>query len=286
MKSAVSIIIPAYNSEKTLKQCLESILDQTYINYEVIVVDNNSTDKTKDIIKDFQDRDEKVKYLFEPYKARGAARNTGEKEAEGEIILMTDSDCIVSNDWIGEMIKAIRDYDAVQGFEQNISDDFWSRCRRVVSLEKFEKMNKNEIIGKIDTKNFAIKKYVLKKIGLTGRKYFSGNDTELSIKLAKNNCKVKFLKEVKVKHFYPDSLKQVIKKQIYRARWTVIITHDNKDFLENTSFLEETGQTYWSFFNFFLGLIPVFFKKGFKYGCYNFIIGIFWRIGLILAYFK
>ena len=56
-----SVIIPVYNGEKTLKQCLDSVLNQTYKNYEVIVVDNNSTDKTKEIIKDFQKKNEKVR---------------------------------------------------------------------------------------------------------------------------------------------------------------------------------------------------------------------------------
>ena len=58
----VSVIIPVYNGERTLRHFLKSILDQTYKNYEVIVVDNNSTDKTKDIIKEFQTKDNKIKY--------------------------------------------------------------------------------------------------------------------------------------------------------------------------------------------------------------------------------
>jgi len=135
----VSIIIPVYNGEKTLRQCLNSVLNQTYENYEVIVVDNNSTDKTKDIIKEFQDKSRKMKYLFEPQRGRGAARNTGERTAKGNIVLMTDSDCIVPNDWIRHMIKPIinEGYDAVQGFESSATKDFWSRHQQLRSEEKF-----------------------------------------------------------------------------------------------------------------------------------------------------
>ena len=50
----ISVIIPVYNGEKTLRQCLNSVLNQTYGNYEIIIVNNNSTDKTKEIIKEFQ----------------------------------------------------------------------------------------------------------------------------------------------------------------------------------------------------------------------------------------
>jgi len=53
MKPKVSVIIPIYNAEKTLERCLESVLGQTYENYDLILVDNNSTDSTKNIINKF-----------------------------------------------------------------------------------------------------------------------------------------------------------------------------------------------------------------------------------------
>jgi glycosyltransferase involved in cell wall biosynthesis len=277
----VSVIIPVYNGEKTLKGCLDSVLNQNYNNYEIIIVNNNSTDKTKDIIKELQKKDKKVKYLFELKRGRGAARYKGEINAKGEIILMTDSDCIVPKNWVEEMIKIIKNYDAIQGFQEAISDDFWSKYKQINSEKKYENEDMKNPIGKIDTKNFAIKKNVLKKIGYTSRKYFSGNDTELSIRLVKNNYKIRFMKNIKVKHFHADSLKEVFKKQIYRAKWTSIITKDNKDFLKKTDFLKDTCQTPWSFFKFFPGLFGTLIRKGFKYAYYDFVVGIAWRIGLV-----
>lgn len=78
----VSVIIPVYNGEKTLARCLNSVLNQTHSNYEVIVVDNNSTDKTKEIINKFKEEDSKIRYAFEPYRSRGAARNKGIETAK------------------------------------------------------------------------------------------------------------------------------------------------------------------------------------------------------------
>lgn len=281
MKTKVSVIIPVYNGEKTLKQCLDSVLNQTYKNYEVIVVDNNSTDKTKEIIKELQKKNNNVRYLFEPKRGRGVVRYKGEINAKGDIILMTDSDCIVPKNWIKEMIKSLKKYDAIQGFQEAASEGYWNNYNQLISEEKYRKEDMKNPIGKIDTKNLAIKKDVLKKIGYTSQKYLSGNDTYLSIKLAENNFKVKFVKNIRVKHFHPNSLREVFRKQAYRAKWTTIITKDNKDFLKKTPFLKETCQTSWTFFKFFPGLIKTAILKGPKYAYYDLIIGISWRIGLI-----
>ena len=197
----IAVVLPAFNAEKTLKSCIQSILDNAYKNYELIIVDNNSTDQTKNIIKDFQVKNKIIKYIFEPETSRGAARNTGEKTAKGKIVLMTDSDCIVPNNWIKEMIKPIinKESDAVQGFELNKNQDFWSRQQQKRVKEAWNKNEKSRIIGQIDTKNFAISYKTLKEIDLTSRKYKSGNDFYLSIMLEKKNKILKKTLKPKVK---------------------------------------------------------------------------------------
>ncbi len=286
----VSVIIPVYNGEKTLRQCLDSVLNQTYKNYEIIVVDNNSTDRTKEIIKEFQKKEKgknkKIRYLFEEKQGRGAARYKGEINSKGEIILMTDSDCIIPKNWIKEMIKALKNYDAIQGFQEAASDDYWSRYKQITSEIKYKNEKMENLLGKMDTKNFAIKKDVLKKIGYTSRNYFSGNDAYLSIKLAENNFKVKFAKDIKVKHFHADSLNKVFKRKIRLGKWTAIITKDHIDFLKKTDFLKDTCQTTWTFFKFFPGIFGTLIKKGPRYTFYDFIVGISWRIGLIEGWLK
>ncbi|MBL7072015.1 MAG: glycosyltransferase [Candidatus Omnitrophica bacterium] len=287
MKSPkVSVIIPVHNAEKTLGRCLESVRGQAFTDFEALIVDNNSTDKTKDMISEFQKKDPRIKYLFEPALSRGAARNTGESAARGEIILMTDSDCIAPSDWIGRMIEPLADgeYEAVQGFQDNASDDFWSRCEQIFLSEKYEDVDKDEaawIVGKLDTKNFAIKSASLLKVGLSSRKYVSGHDTELSIRLAKNNCKVRFLQDVGVRHFHWNSLGQIIKKQLYRAGWAAVITRDNMDFLKTTPFLKQTAQEAGSFFK-IRKLCRALTRHGLGYAFYIVVTGLFWRLGLIM----
>ena len=79
----ISIIIPCYNVEKYLDSCLESILNQTFKNYEIIFVDDCSTDNTYNIIKEYEMKYDYVKALKNPINSgAGAARNLGLKEAK------------------------------------------------------------------------------------------------------------------------------------------------------------------------------------------------------------
>ena len=164
MKPMISVIIPTYNAEKTLRQCIGAVLNQTYENYEVIIVDNDSTDKTKDIIKEFQKKNEKIRYLFEPKKGRGSARNAGIKYTNGVIIAMTDSDCIVPQNWLQELTKPIRDENesAVVGSEKEFISIYWTKYIQKANSEFVKRTVNGRYLSHVDTKNFAIKSSIAK----------------------------------------------------------------------------------------------------------------------------
>jgi glycosyltransferase involved in cell wall biosynthesis len=94
----ISVIIPAYNEEKYLSKTLEAILAQDYLDFEVIVVDNASTDKTAEIARLFP----KVKVVSESRKGTMWACERGRKEATGEIIVRMDADCLPEKDWLAK----------------------------------------------------------------------------------------------------------------------------------------------------------------------------------------
>ena len=85
----VSVVIPAYNAEKSLKRCIESVLDQTYEYIEIILVNDGSKDETETIAKNFGDR---VRYIFQNNQGETAARNTGFALAQGEFVSFIDHD--------------------------------------------------------------------------------------------------------------------------------------------------------------------------------------------------
>jgi len=88
----VSIIMPAYNAEKYIADSIRSVLAQTYSNWELIVVDDGSTDDTAAVVQEFAGRDPRIKYVFQENGLMGKARNTGIANARGPLIAFLDSD--------------------------------------------------------------------------------------------------------------------------------------------------------------------------------------------------
>ena len=101
MDKLVSIIVPMYNAELTIKKCISSLIYQTYKNIEIIVVDDGSIDSSKQMIKEFDNR---IEYVYQSNKGVSAARNTGIKRAEGEYILFVDSDDCIEVDFVSKTV--------------------------------------------------------------------------------------------------------------------------------------------------------------------------------------
>lgn len=99
----VSIIVPVYNAEKYLKECLDSILNQTYKDIEVICVDDGSTDSSADILKDYEEKDNRVKIIKQQNLYAGVARNAGIEIATGEYLLFLDADDFFEPDMVQSM---------------------------------------------------------------------------------------------------------------------------------------------------------------------------------------
>lgn len=91
----VSVIIPIFNTELYLSQCLTSVCEQTYCNIEIILVNDGSTDKSGDICKEFTEKDDRIIYIEQENRGQGIARNRGIEAATGDYITFIDSD-----DWV------------------------------------------------------------------------------------------------------------------------------------------------------------------------------------------
>lgn len=97
-----SIIVPVYNVEKYIKKCLDSIFEQTFKDYEVIVINDGTKDKSMDIVKKYD-----VKIIEQPNQGLSEARNNGVKESSGEYILFVDSDDYIEKDLLKEINNSL-----------------------------------------------------------------------------------------------------------------------------------------------------------------------------------
>lgn len=103
----VSIIIPVYNAEKFLGKCINSVLTQTYENWEIIIIDDGSTDNSEKIYNEFAKNDNRFKVYYQDNKGVSAARNFGINIAQGKYIIFIDADDWIEKDFIDRMIEVI-----------------------------------------------------------------------------------------------------------------------------------------------------------------------------------
>jgi glycosyltransferase involved in cell wall biosynthesis len=107
-KILFSIIIPTYNRANIIRQAIKSVLAQTYTNWELIIVDDGSTDNTKEIISSYSNNDNRIKSFFQINKGRSAARNKGIELSVGEYLCFLDDDDYYLINFLEEIYKTIR----------------------------------------------------------------------------------------------------------------------------------------------------------------------------------
>jgi glycosyltransferase involved in cell wall biosynthesis len=121
----VSIIIPTLNRSKLLKECLDSLLAQTYRDMEIIVVDDGSTDNTQETLEEIAQKHNNVRYYSRPHLGAPAARNFGLTKATGEFVGFFDSDDLWPPDYIETMVKTLNtrpDFGAAYSRSMRYSD--------------------------------------------------------------------------------------------------------------------------------------------------------------------
>jgi glycosyltransferase involved in cell wall biosynthesis len=177
----VSVIVPTKNSDKTLEACLKSIKDQTYTNIEIIVVDNNSTDNTKEVSQKYTDK------VFNKGPERSAQVNFGVTQAAGEYVYKVDSDFVLDLKVIEEcVIKANDGYEAV--VVHNSPD---VRVSWIARIRKFEvDMYKYDIT--YSSARF-VKKEIYENIGGFNEKITAGEDYDFQNKLNRGGYKTGFV---------------------------------------------------------------------------------------------
>ena len=112
MNPLISLVIPVYNVEKYLRKCLDSVLAQTYDNFEAILVDDGSTDSSGKICDEYAEKDNRIIVYHKPNGGLSDARNYGVEQCNGDLVSFIDSDDYVTVDYVEYLYSLIEKYDA------------------------------------------------------------------------------------------------------------------------------------------------------------------------------
>lgn len=220
-----SVIVPAYNSGDTILALLNSLSNQTFKDFEVIVVDDGSQDNTPDIVRSFPYR------LIQLTRNHGPAycRNIGADTAQGEILVFTDSDCLVDHNWLENIHKNYlqNDIEAIMGklvlMPSTLLGDSISAlgfpAGGAIGFDKIWKVDQQGFTDSLSSCNCAVRKDIFDKIGGFDESfpYPGGEDTLLAYNLSRLNYRIKYCPDVLVFHEARDSLKGFLKWQYRRG---------------------------------------------------------------------
>jgi glycosyltransferase involved in cell wall biosynthesis len=177
MKPIVSIVICVRNGGIYTRHCLESLLDQTFKDFELLIIDDASSDNTSEIISAFNDP--RIKYLKNnKWLGIPKSRNIGLKYAVGKYVFFTDADCIASKDWIEEGLKYLADdYVGVEGRIFYVSSDFQPTFS--------DHVMENRKGGEFMTGNVAYRRNVIEVVRGFDEKMTYHADRDIGLKIRK-----------------------------------------------------------------------------------------------------
>jgi len=211
----ISVIIPVYNSEGMIGDCLRSFLAQDYPagRFEIIVVDNNSTDRTAEVIKQYP-----VKYLLEDkVQSSYAARNTGADVAQGEGLLFFDADQTVELDFLKKFTRYWDDkgcgafgaqYKAMN-LDNSLAGKFWSIQENIC----FSNVDGEKAFSKLGGGNTLVRKTVFQQAGGFDSTLISWGDYDFAYRLKQAGVKVKYVDDAVITHKQRNTFKALLRRE-------------------------------------------------------------------------
>lgn len=210
----ISVIVCTYNGERTLRDCLRSLKRLNYPDFEVIVVDDGSSDSTPDIVCEFPG----ILYAQQMHKGLSAARNRGAAEAAGEILAYTDDDCVVDEDWLIYLAYAFitHGFDAAGG--PNIPpppESLQQACVTAAPGAPSHVLLNDRLAEHLPGCNLAVTAKAFHGIGGFGEEYrTAGDDVDFCWRLEEQGGVIGFVPGAFVWHYRRTTAKAYLKQQI------------------------------------------------------------------------
>lgn len=240
-KGLVSIITPIYNGERYVKETINSVIKQTYPNWEMIIVDDGSKDNSAQIIKEFTGKEKRIRLIQQPNAGSAAARNNGIRHANGQYIALLDADDLWEPEFIESQLALMKEKDAlvVHASYKRINEDSKEilrpfKAKEVVTYKQMQMTNHIACLtGLYDTSKYGkiylreeLKSlrddyaYWLDIVKLTGKSY--GNQKILAsyrVMTSSTTGKKKKLIKAQFNFYYRYQKLGFIKSLLYTMYW-------------------------------------------------------------------
>ena len=231
---AVSVVVSTHNRQADLREALGSVLNQAgEVPYEVLIVDNNSTDDTRAVVeRAIASSPVPLKYLFEPRQGVSYGRNTGILHARAPIVAITDDDCRPAADWIASIVQAFEKYpdaDCIGGRVVPAWPDHvpsWFTELQASPLAICEHGDEDLPVDAghaalcLLTANLAVRRSVFDKVGMFSTEYPRGQDREIQLRMWRAGCRGLYVPGVVVKvPIPPERLNKQVLSQMVSQVW-------------------------------------------------------------------
>ncbi|HEX9272438.1 MAG TPA: glycosyltransferase, partial [Candidatus Binatia bacterium] len=235
----VSVIVCAYNGERTMDRCLASLETLNYTNYEVVVVNDGSTDRTREIAERYA----YIRLINQENQGLSAARNVGLRAATGDIIAYTDCDCMADPDWLTHLVARFlsSDFAAVGGPNLPPPDNsLVANCVAVSPGGPAHVLLDDEVAEHIPGCNMAFRREALQAInGFDPVFRAAGDDVDLCWRLQNKGYKIGFSAAAVVWHFRRNTVRDYIKQQQGYGKAETLL------FFKHPSRFNVLGQSRW-----------------------------------------
>lgn len=217
----ISIIVPVYNGEKYLERCIDSVLNQSYKNFEVLFLDDGSKDNSLKILKEYEKKDSRIKVYHHDNVGVAKTRNEGIKRATGEYVTFLDNDDYLDKDFLKNYLEKCLNYDFIIGGYKRISNKKVF-LKKILKSNGFSKYENVAPWGKLIKKQFLIKNKI---------EFFSypiGEDIIFNMKMFSKTNNYKIIKNCDYNWFFNDESVSNTKQQRFNDNILNLFEEMNK----------------------------------------------------------
>ncbi|MGB3238298.1 MAG: glycosyltransferase [Geitlerinemataceae cyanobacterium] len=251
----VSVIIPAYNGDRFIAETVETVLHQTYRNFEIVIVDDGSIDRTKEVLEPYNDR---IRYIYQQNQGVAAARNRGLELTRGEFVVFLDQDDICSADKLALQVACFQENQAV-----GMVHSGWRRVdaegKPIADVEMWHQVPVLDAAGWLQWmpilfSAMMFRRDVLQRVGPLDSGFQQACDVDLVQRLVLMGCQTAWVRQITVG---------------YRQ-------HDRNDSLNTPIQAEESWEVRRKFFD--RPDLPDPIRRIEKSACYSTLVWIAWRL--------